>query len=283
MAAGSKASAADGAAARRSAASRRRLEASTPNRVWPPQSRARTSGPMASARRNASCLRFLARSVGKGRGRGDEDETVRPAGRRRRARRGWPGPRSRRARGRRTSSSCRPERRPTSLRASTLGGRAELGHRDDRDVGERTERRRPAAAMRCPAAPTPGPELGRRRPTAAAGVAPAGAPALGLGDAPERRRRDPAATRPARRRARRARPATIGHGTSSHRPECDRGSPEWPRTSADRGTPRPGGRTGRREMRKMADPTGFEPAISSVTGWHVGPLHHGSSCGEGGA
>ncbi len=27
----------------------------------------------------------------------------------------------------------------------------------------------------------------------------------------------------------------------------------------------------------MADPTGFEPAISSVTGWHVGPLHHGSS------
>src|SRR4029078_2700845 len=34
---------------------------------------------------------------------------------------------------------------------------------------------------------------------------------------------------------------------------------------------------------KMADPTGFEPAISSVTGWHVGPLHHGASCGEGGA
>ena len=33
----------------------------------------------------------------------------------------------------------------------------------------------------------------------------------------------------------------------------------------------------------MADPTGFEPAISSVTGWHVGPLHHGSRCGEGGA
>src|SRR4029078_9183114 len=26
----------------------------------------------------------------------------------------------------------------------------------------------------------------------------------------------------------------------------------------------------------MAAPTGFEPAISSVTGWHVGPLHHGS-------
>src|SRR3954447_6743068 len=49
------------------------------------------------------------------------------------------------------------------------------------------------------------------------------------------------------------------------------------RRAADRGTPRPGGRTGRREMRGMADPTGFEPAISSVTGWHVGPLHHGST------
>ena len=27
----------------------------------------------------------------------------------------------------------------------------------------------------------------------------------------------------------------------------------------------------------MADPTGFEPAISCVTGRHVGPLHHGSA------
>ena len=31
----------------------------------------------------------------------------------------------------------------------------------------------------------------------------------------------------------------------------------------------------------MADPTGFEPAISSVTGWHVGPLHHGSVAASG--
>src|SRR5204862_4092867 len=30
----------------------------------------------------------------------------------------------------------------------------------------------------------------------------------------------------------------------------------------------------------LADPTGFEPAISSVTGWHVGPLHHGSTAGR---
>ncbi len=28
-------------------------------------------------------------------------------------------------------------------------------------------------------------------------------------------------------------------------------------------------------LRRVAGPTGFEPAISSVTGWHVGPLHHG--------
>ncbi len=31
---------------------------------------------------------------------------------------------------------------------------------------------------------------------------------------------------------------------------------------------------------KLADPTGFEPAISSVTGWHVGPLHHGSAAAK---
>ncbi len=35
-----------------------------------------------------------------------------------------------------------------------------------------------------------------------------------------------------------------------------------------------------RRSRDLADPTGFEPAISSVTGWHVRPLHHGS-CGIG--
>ena len=27
---------------------------------------------------------------------------------------------------------------------------------------------------------------------------------------------------------------------------------------------------------KLATPTGFEPAISTVTGWHVKPLHHGA-------
>src|SRR3954466_8421674 len=48
-------------------------------------------------------------------------------------------------------------------------------------------------------------------------------------------------------------------------------------TTRSEETPRSGGRTGRRTDGKMADPTGFEPAISSVTGWHVGPLHHGSS------
>ena len=54
------------------------------------------------------------------------------------------------------------------------------------------------------------------------------------------------------------------------------------RRRRERATPRPGGRTGREKKREMmADPTGFEPAISSVTGWHVGPLHHGSSAGGG--
>ena len=28
----------------------------------------------------------------------------------------------------------------------------------------------------------------------------------------------------------------------------------------------------------MATPAGFEPAISTVTGWHVRPLHHGATC-----
>ncbi len=31
----------------------------------------------------------------------------------------------------------------------------------------------------------------------------------------------------------------------------------------------------RGSLDRMAGPTGFEPAISSVTGWHVWPLHHG--------
>jgi hypothetical protein len=30
-------------------------------------------------------------------------------------------------------------------------------------------------------------------------------------------------------------------------------------------------------LREMAEPTGFEPAISCVTGRHVRPLHHGSA------
>jgi hypothetical protein len=36
-----------------------------------------------------------------------------------------------------------------------------------------------------------------------------------------------------------------------------------------------GGAQARPRRAKVAGPTGFEPAISSVTGWHVGPLHHG--------
>ena len=41
-------------------------------------------------------------------------------------------------------------------------------------------------------------------------------------------------------------------------------------------TSRPNGNTRRRSREEVvAGPTGFEPAISSVTGWHVWPLHHG--------
>ena len=35
-------------------------------------------------------------------------------------------------------------------------------------------------------------------------------------------------------------------------------------------------RPGKHEGKGVADPTGFEPAISSVTGTYVRPLHHGS-------
>jgi hypothetical protein len=38
-------------------------------------------------------------------------------------------------------------------------------------------------------------------------------------------------------------------------------------------------RSRRRLECAMAGPTGFEPAISSVTGWHVWPLHHGPAEG----
>ncbi len=30
----------------------------------------------------------------------------------------------------------------------------------------------------------------------------------------------------------------------------------------------------------MATPGGFEPPISTVTGWHVRPLHHGALLGK---
>ena len=43
---------------------------------------------------------------------------------------------------------------------------------------------------------------------------------------------------------------------------------------ADLGAEKAGARA-RESVGDVAGPTGFEPAISSVTGWHVGPLHHG--------
>ena len=44
------------------------------------------------------------------------------------------------------------------------------------------------------------------------------------------------------------------------------------RTTPGKGKPRPGGDGA--GGNDMAGSTGFEPAISSVTGWHVRPLHH---------
>ena len=69
-----------------------------------------------------------------------------------------------------------------------------------------------------------------------------------------------------------------GAGDGSRRGVCQMDAPAvaGPRSS-DRQRNAPSGRgTGRWIDALMADPTGFEPAISSVTGWHVGPLHHGS-------
>ena len=54
-------------------------------------------------------------------------------------------------------------------------------------------------------------------------------------------------------------------------------SPAWAEARAGIETPRRA--DGASDIGSMADPTGFEPAISSVTGWHVGPLHHGSAAG----
>ena len=90
-----------------------------------------------------------------------------------------------------------------------------------------------------------------------------------------------------------ARPVPVqggGEHESERTPRCvsERAqptTPQWGRTSRSANRERPV-RAGGRGVGKcglMADPTGFEPAISSVTGWHVGPLHHGSRCGEGGA
>src|SRR6185369_15154960 len=56
---------------------------------------------------------------------------------------------------------------------------------------------------------------------------------------------------------------------------CAEGTGRAPTRRAKRRPVRAGER-GVGRIRFMADPTGFEPAISSVTGWHVGPLHHGS-------
>jgi hypothetical protein len=53
----------------------------------------------------------------------------------------------------------------------------------------------------------------------------------------------------------------------------------WGEAVADRDLSRHNAIVADEKKSLLADPTGFEPAISSVTGWHVGPLHHGSATG----
>ena len=128
-----------------------------------PQASARTSGPTASARRNASRLRCLARSVREGRRVRGQDEPRRVGRRaRHRARPGSRRPRRRRARAPRSACSSRPARPRPRFASVAVARRPELGDRHDRDVGERPGvagvaaslgsasgcRRRPATAAR---------------------------------------------------------------------------------------------------------------------------------------
>ena len=75
----------------------------------------------------------------------------------------------------------------------------------------------------------------------------------------------------------------LGHGTQATGGElgatvASRGGGHRRNGLAERGDAPSGRADGAQgECELMADPTGFEPAISSVTGWHVGPLHHGSA------
>jgi threonine aldolase len=64
-------------------------------------------------------------------------------------------------------------------------------------------------------------------------------------------------------------PGVTEHGAGGRRCQFDRIALRLAALHARAHTP--GGGPG-----ELADPTGFEPAISSVTGWHVWPLHHGS-------
>ena len=199
-------------------------------------------------------------------------------GGRRRARRGWRPPRSS------TSSRASPRagwsRRGPPGRRPGRSPRPSSGTGRPARSGRRRSASRPAAGWptararrsRSGAGSIDGPVVGWRGAGAAAptrGPTPLGAARrLRVGiDAPRSRARTP-------------------DGDGEHdRSDDEQGrrftGPMMPRAQAraERRPVRAGGR-GVREMRVMADPTGFEPAISSVTGWHVGPLHHGSSCGE---
>ena len=283
------------------------LTRSSPNSALVPQPSARTTGPTSSARRNPMSRRFSVSRFASAAARGDGHQRLPSASRWRASARStasasaststmWSNAsRRRRGLGRRRGS------RTTGATGSSSRGRWRRRRRRGRRRGRRGVGRSPMA----PPAPVVG--IGRRGdalgsdgilrpmtwPRDSLGAADGPPPKAPVTTAtPTRSRRRPRARRrrtaasagrsgwtrwaPSRRlRSRRVEPrvADAHRGSVQDTARRVRGKSGAPSGRAD----------GAREEanRKVADPTGFEPAISSVTGWHVGPLHHGSSAGGG--
>ena len=147
----------------------------------------------------------------------------------------------------------RPGRPSAPSRSVEVGRRPEVRDRDDRDVGElgRRGRRRGCLGRSRGGAVR---RRSRRRSRSVAGVAVATAddgPALALDAAPRRPTWPAASTATSTARTR---PSATGSGfrfTGRSVTEVPRmGRQPAASPSPDRGTPRPGGRTGRREMRR---------------------------------
>ena len=229
--------------------SARSVTRSMPKSVFAAPGQRPDPGPTASARRNARRLRCLARSAGQLRGRRRLDQPRR-VGRadRPRARRGSRRPRPRPARARRSACWSRPgRRRPPCARSRCRVVRNwATGH--DRDVadggstGGRSARRRSASREGSP--PVDG--SARARSTVGLGVAVAVDAATGDGDGlpPE----SELAAGDGQRDGQREQAEDDEDRAAFHGRGCTSGS------RRTRGTPRPGGRTGRREKRVDGGP-----------------------------